>query len=89
MAQRAQTTSRLRRISLTVSTESTFPVPVSDGYSVYSALLSVLDNVDEAVSAQVHVVEHAEQRAVDRVAVRNRDGKGRFRTHCKRDPAQS
>jgi len=37
-----------------VSTESTFPIPVSDGYSVYSALLGVLDDVDEAVSAQVH-----------------------------------
>jgi hypothetical protein len=32
----------------------TFPIPVSDGYSVYSALLGVLDDVDEAVSAQVH-----------------------------------
>jgi len=37
-----------------VRPESIFPVPVSDGYSVYSALLGVLDDVDEAVSAQVH-----------------------------------
>jgi hypothetical protein len=44
----------LRRISLTVRPESTFPVPVSDGYSVYSALLGVLDDVDENVSARVH-----------------------------------
>jgi hypothetical protein len=54
MAQQARTTSRLRRISLTVRPESTFLVPVSDGYSVYSALLGVLDDVDEAVSAHVH-----------------------------------
>ena len=54
MAQQARTTSRLRRISLTVRPESTFPVPVSDGYSVYSALLGVLDDVDEDVSAHIH-----------------------------------
>jgi len=54
MAQQARTTSRLRRISLTVRPESTFPVPVSDGYSVYSALLGVLDNVDEEVSRHIH-----------------------------------
>jgi len=54
MAQRTRTTSRLRRISLTVRPESTFPVPVSDGYSLYSALLGVLDDVDEDVSAHVH-----------------------------------
>ena len=54
MAQQARTTSRLRWISLTVRPESTFPVPVSDGYSVYSALLGVLDGVDQDVSAHVH-----------------------------------
>jgi hypothetical protein len=31
-----------------------FPVPVSDGYSVYGALLGVLDEVDASVSASVH-----------------------------------
>ena len=54
MAQRSRPTSRLRRISLTVRPESTFPVPLSDGYSVYSALLGVLDGVDKTVSARVH-----------------------------------
>ena len=54
MAQQARTTSWLRRISLTVRPESTFPVPVSDGYSVYSALLGVLDDMDEDVSAHIH-----------------------------------
>jgi CRISPR/Cas system endoribonuclease Cas6 (RAMP superfamily) len=29
-------------------------VPVSDGYSVYGALLGVLDEVDESVSASIH-----------------------------------
>lgn len=45
---------RLRRIDLRLRAEESFPVPVSDGYSVYSALLSVLDDVDSSVSAQVH-----------------------------------
>jgi len=45
---------RLRRIELTLRAEGSFPVPVSDGYSVYSALLSVLDTVDADVSARVH-----------------------------------
>jgi CRISPR-associated endoribonuclease Cas6 len=45
---------RLRRIDLNLRTEEAFPVPVSDGYSVYSALLSVLDEVDSTVSARVH-----------------------------------
>src|SRR6056297_1503789 len=44
----------MRRITLTVRPESSFPVPVSDGYSVYSALLAALDEVDEAVSQRVH-----------------------------------
>lgn len=54
MAQHAQTTSRVRRIELTVRPEERFPVPQSDGYPVYGALLSVLDEIDEQVSAQVH-----------------------------------
>lgn len=45
---------RLRRIDLTLRPAESFPVPVSDGYSVYSALLSVLDAVDSSVSARVH-----------------------------------
>lgn len=44
----------MRRITLTTRPESSFPVPVSDGYSVYSALLAALDDVDETVSEHVH-----------------------------------
>jgi len=47
-------TGRLRRIELTLRSEKSFPVPVSDGYSVYSSLLAVLDGVDADVSARVH-----------------------------------
>lgn len=54
MEQRIRPASQLRRISLTLRPESTFPVPLSDGYSVYSALLGVLDEVDQGVSARVH-----------------------------------
>ena len=54
MAQQVRGTSRLRRIELTVRPEGRFPVPQSDGYSVYGALLGALDGVDEDVSAQVH-----------------------------------
>ncbi|AUX08198.1 CRISPR-associated protein Cas6 [Halalkaliarchaeum desulfuricum] len=45
---------RLRRIDLTLRTEKSFPVPVSDGYTVYSALLAVLEGVDASVSERVH-----------------------------------
>jgi CRISPR/Cas system endoribonuclease Cas6 (RAMP superfamily) len=45
---------RLRKIDLSLRAEESFPVPVSDGYSVYSSLLSVLDDVDADVSARVH-----------------------------------
>lgn len=44
----------MRRITLTVRPESSFPVPVSDGYSVYSSLLAALDDVDDQVSEMVH-----------------------------------
>lgn len=54
MAQHAQTTSRVRRIELTVRPEERFPVPQSDGYPVYGSLLGVLDDVDKQVSARVH-----------------------------------
>lgn len=46
--------SRVRRVTATVSPEGRFPVPLSDGYSVYSALLSVLSNVDADVGEGVH-----------------------------------
>lgn len=54
MAQQTAAASRLRRIEVTLRPESSFPVPVSDGYSVYSALLGVLNGVDEAVSTRIH-----------------------------------
>ena len=44
----------LRRVDLTVRPRNRFSVPVSDGYSVYGALLATLDGVDESVSQQVH-----------------------------------
>lgn len=45
---------RLRRITATLRADESFPVPASDGYSVYGALLGVLDDVDPDVSARVH-----------------------------------
>ena len=44
----------LRRVALTLRPRSRYPVPISDGYSIYGALLGALDDVDETVSAQVH-----------------------------------
>lgn len=46
--------SQLREVTAWVRPESRFPVPQSDGYSVYSALLSVLSDVDEEVGQSVH-----------------------------------
>lgn len=54
MATRTDTESNLRRVELTLRPRSRFPVPVSDGYSIYGALLGALDDVDEAVSEHVH-----------------------------------
>lgn len=51
---RARGVSRLRRIELVVRPEERFPVPQSDGYSIYGALLGALDGVDEGVSEHVH-----------------------------------
>lgn len=50
----ANETTSLRRIDITLRSEQSFPVPYSDGYSVYSALLGVLDDVDPNVSTRVH-----------------------------------
>jgi len=41
-------------VAATVTPASRFPVPLSDGYSVYSALLSVLSDVDESVGQAIH-----------------------------------
>ena len=45
---------KLRRVEMTLRPERRFPVPKSDGYSVYSALLGVFEDVDEDVSAHIH-----------------------------------
>lgn len=44
----------MRQIEITLRSKRSFPVPDSDGYQVYGALLNALDGVDEAVSQQVH-----------------------------------
>lgn len=44
----------MRQIELTLRAERSFPVPDSDGYQVYGALLDALDGVDETISQQVH-----------------------------------
>ena len=49
-----RTEGRLRRVDLVVRPESRFPVPQSDGYTVYSALLSALERTDADASARVH-----------------------------------
>lgn len=46
--------SQLRHIEITLRSDRRFPVPSSDGYSVYSALLSILRDADEQVSEHVH-----------------------------------
>lgn len=50
----ATSDSRLRQVDLSLWAEESFDVPLSDGYSVYSALLSVLQSSDEDASARVH-----------------------------------
>ena len=49
-----RTEGRLRRVDLVVRPESRFPVPQSDGYTVYSALLAALERADADASARVH-----------------------------------
>lgn len=49
-----ESTSRLRRIELTLRADQRFDVPQSDGYSVYSALLALLQSADDEVSQRVH-----------------------------------
>ena len=46
--------SQLRDVTAWVSPESQFPVPESDGYSVYAALLAALSSVDEEIGQSVH-----------------------------------
>jgi CRISPR/Cas system endoribonuclease Cas6 (RAMP superfamily) len=54
METQSESTSRLRRIELTLRADERFDVPLSDGYSVYSALLALLQSADDAVSQRVH-----------------------------------
>jgi hypothetical protein len=54
MGQATEAVSQLRSVECTLRADERFPVPVSDGYSVYGALLGVLDDVDATVSASVH-----------------------------------
>ncbi|QSG11485.1 CRISPR-Cas system related protein, RAMP superfamily Cas6 group [Halapricum desulfuricans] len=49
-----QASPRVRRVTATLTPDSRFPVPQSDGYSVYSALLSILSDTDEDVGSSVH-----------------------------------
>ncbi len=49
-----RSTHKLRRIELALRPAERFSVPISDGYSVYSALLGVLEDVDETVSEHIH-----------------------------------
>ena len=44
----------MRRIDLTLEPESSFPVPTANGYQIYGAILSALDDVDEDLSTHVH-----------------------------------
>lgn len=46
--------SQLRHIEMTLRSDRRFPVPSSDGYTVYSALLSILHDADERVSEHIH-----------------------------------
>lgn len=45
---------KLRRIELSLRPDGSFPVPYSDGYSVYAALLAALQSVDRSVGDRVH-----------------------------------
>lgn len=53
MGQRIQA-SNLRRIEVSLQSDKQFPVPYSDGYSVYGGLLNALAEADEVASARVH-----------------------------------
>lgn len=54
METQSKTDTRLRQIELSLRADKRFAVPLSDGYSVYSALLALLQSSDEATSARVH-----------------------------------
>ena len=54
METQPESKSRLRQIELTLRSTERFDIPQSDGYSVYSALLAVLQSADSEVSQRVH-----------------------------------
>jgi len=51
-------TPRLRQIELSLRADHRFAVPLSDGYSVYSALLALLQSSDETTSAPCPRLEY-------------------------------
>ena len=54
MGNQSNTPSQLRQIELSLRADERFAVPQSDGYSVYSALLALLQSSDETTSARIH-----------------------------------
>jgi len=54
MEAQPESKTRLRQIELTLRSTERFDVPQSDGYSVYSALLAILQAADDEVSQRVH-----------------------------------
>jgi len=54
METQPESNSRLRQIELALRSTDRFDVPQSDGYSVYSALLALLQSADGEVSQRVH-----------------------------------
>jgi CRISPR-associated endoribonuclease Cas6 len=45
---------QVRQVTVTLTPTTRFPIPKSDGYSVYSALLAVLSDVDKEIGSSVH-----------------------------------
>lgn len=54
MAQQPHSSARTRRVEIRLRPKNRFAVPLSDGYSVYSALLSALESFDADASARIH-----------------------------------
>ena len=53
---------RLWKLRLTVEADSTFPVPKSDGYALYGALLSTISDGDEGAASHIHDADTAQIR---------------------------
>jgi hypothetical protein len=54
METQTESDTRLRQIEICLRADERFAVPLSDGYSVYSALLALLKSSDRDTSARVH-----------------------------------